>query len=149
MSEIRKEVDRKIVEGRSSREIIDSFDSSEDKEEAEYWIQNTASFADRKRFLPINIILSVLLGFVTLKKIAVLFSLNGFDPLLLFSLVVPCINIYLLREILKFRRMGYQVLAILSIISLVNAENRELPELVVMPCIAALSFFLYWRMFRK
>ena len=149
MRNIRKKVTRDIVEGRSAKEIIASFDSPDDREEAEYWLLNTASLADRKRFFVLNVILSALIGFVTLKKLAVLYSLKGFDPLILFSIVVPCINIYLLREILNYRRMGYQFLAILSVISLVNAENRQMPELIIMPVIAGISFFLYLRMFRK
>jgi hypothetical protein len=149
MRDTRRIVERKIVEGVSPEEIVASFNEPEEKEEAEYWVVNTASLGDRRRFLVLNILLSALLGFVTLKKIMVLFAMGRFDFLMLFSLVVPCINLYLLGEIMKYRRMGYQLLAFLSLLSLVNAENREMPELIIMPCMAALAFFLYHRMFRE
>lgn len=149
MKNVRKIVEKQVAKGISSSEILASFKEEEEKEEAEYWIKNIASLDKRKRYYLLNTLLIAALGFVTLKKLVDIYLLNYVNLLLLFSLVVPVINIYLIKEIVFFRRTGYQMLGILAIISLLNQENRMMPEVIIMPAISLISFFLYYKMFKQ
>lgn len=102
---------------------------------------------DRARFQAVNLVLVLAIGFVTIKKLFYALSPGSLDLFTLLALVVPAINIYLIREILRFRKTGYQFACILFALSLINAENRAFPEIVLVPLVAALSGFLWLRLF--
>ena len=64
-------------------------------------------------------------------------------------LVVPVINMYVLKEILFFRRNGYLFLCVLSALSFVSPENWQFPEFLFVLAMIAISAFLYLKMFPK
>ena len=102
---------------------------------------------DRKTYLVFNLILAVLRSFATAKKQLTALSFSSPDIFLLLELVVPIINIYVLRKILRFQRLGYQFLFVLSCLSLIQPENHHSQELCLIGAMIGLSGFLYKRMF--
>lgn len=134
----------------SRKDIYARLCNSEDKDDLAYFLDNLPEPDVRSRYLYLVYMLAALLAAVTVKKFMMATSgVGGFNTFTLLSLVVPTINIYLIREVLLFHRNGFQFTAILSLISLVNAENRVMPEVVLMPLIALLAGFLFLRMFPK
>ncbi len=134
----------------SRGDIYARLSDSEDRDELAYFLDNLPEPDLRSRYIYLVYILAALLAAVTVRKLIMATSwVGGFNAFSLLSLVVPTINIYLIREVLLFHRNGFQFTAILSLISLVNAENRVMPEVVIMPLTALLAGFLFFRMFPK
>ena len=67
----------------------------------------------------------------------------------LVSLIVPIINMYILKEVFFFKRSGYLFLAILTTLSMVYQENRHFPEILFVLAIIGISSFLYLKLFPK
>ena len=63
------------------------------------------------------------------------------------SLVVPIINIYVLKEILRFHRLGFQYLFVLSCLALLLPENRQPLELFLTLGMIVLSGYLFRTLF--
>ena len=59
------------------------------------------------------------------------------------------INMYILKEVLFFRRGGYLFLCILSTMSLIHQENRHFPEFLFIFAMIAIAAFLYFKLFPK
>ncbi len=81
------------------------------------------------------------------KKLLAAFAFGTLDIYLLLALVVPTINFYILREILRFHRLGFKFLFILSILSLVQPENHHMQEIAILSIMIGLSGYLYKKMF--
>ncbi len=144
---IEKQVEALLEKGLSKEEIKKKLLREGNEGELIYHLKQIPYPEDKKRFKVISYLLLCILLFITLKKLAFVLSFGVFNFYILLLLVVPAINIYLFIKIVKFKRMGYQFLAILSIISLVNAENRQLPEIILIPIMSGLSGYLLWKMF--
>ena len=147
--EVEKKIENLLKQGYSRKNIVRQLKDKTDSSKLLFHINNIPEPSDKARFLLVNMLLLGLLAFITARKVALAFSFGGFDIYSLLSLVVPVINIYIFMEISKFRRIGYQFLSILSVLSLINPENQHVPEVVVLPVMAALSAFLYFKMFPR
>jgi hypothetical protein len=91
-----------------------------------FHLKNSSLPRDRKKIQVINLFLALVLLFITAKKLITAFSFGVLDIFLLLSLVVPMINIYVLREILRFHRIGYQFLFVLSCLSLLQPGRDQI-----------------------
>ncbi len=147
--DIEERIEKLLEEGLSKREVRNRLKSEFDKSELDFFLKNTPYPSDKARYLFLNISLFAVLLVITLKKLYFALSFGQFGMLMLLALVVPTVNLYLLREIMRFRRLGYQFCFILSVLSLINAENRAYPEIILIPIMILLSGFLYWEMFWK
>ncbi len=139
-------VDRLLTQGLSKHEIRNRL-SDHEADGLDFLLSSRPYPEDAARYRLVNWIIILLLAVVTLKKIAIALGYGPMGISTLAGLVVPGINIYILKEISRFRRMGYQFLMIIAPISLINAENRQLPELVFMPVLAMAAGFMFWRLF--
>ena len=142
-------IEEELLAGKNRKTILDNLRQTEDLRKLLFFLNNISQPARRKKYQFFNLLLVVLLTFVTFKKLITAFAFGRFDLFLLISLVVPTINLYLLREILRFRRIGYQFLFVLSILSLLHPENHFLPEATRQIMLIALSGFLYFKIFPK
>jgi len=146
---IEEKIERMLVEGKKRSEIVLELKGKEDPQKLLFYINNISRPADRKKYQILNLALALALTFVTTKKLITAFSFGVLDFFLLVSLVAPVINIYLLREILRFRKIGYQFLFVLSLLSVLHPENHFALEATLLFTIIALSGFLYFTMFPK
>ncbi|RUM87963.1 MAG: hypothetical protein DSZ23_05080 [Thermodesulfatator sp.] len=142
-------IEKLLEKGLSKKEIKRRLKGSVEDSELDFFLKNTPYPQEKQRYLFLNISLFAILLVVTLKKLYFALSFGQFGLVMLMALVVPTVNLYLLREIMRFRRLGYQFCLILSTLSLINAENRAFPEIVLVPLMILLSGFMYWQMFLK
>jgi len=147
--DIETKIEKLLEKGLSKREIKKRLKGKVEDSELDFFLKNTPYPADKARYLFLNISLFAILLVVTLKKLYFALSFGQFGLVMMMALVVPTVNLYLLREIMRFRRLGYQFCCILSALSLINAENRAFPESVLVPMMILLSGLLYWQMFLK
>ncbi len=147
--DVEGQIEKLLKKGLSKREIRARLQGSIEDSELDFFLKNTPYPKDKERYLFLNISLFAILLVITLKKLYFALSFGQFGIVMLLALVVPTVNLYLLREIMRFRRLGYQFCFILSALSLINAENRAFPEIILIPLMIILSGFLYWEMFWK
>lgn len=148
-SQLENTIEQLLLAGKSRKAILDQLRQSENPQKLLFFLNNISHPARRKQYQVVNLVLVALLTFVTFKKLLATFAFGTFDLFLLVSLVVPTINLYLLREILRFRRIGYQFLFVLSLLSLLHPENHFLPEAVMQLTLSLLSGFLYLKIFPR
>ncbi len=131
-----------------SKEKIRALLKGEDQDgELEFYLRNLSYPADRTRYQFVNLSLFFILLFITIKKLYFALSFGQLSIVMLLAMVVPTVNIYILREIMRYRRIGYLFCLVLSAISLVNAENRAFPEIILVPTMVFLSGFLFAKLF--
>ena len=141
--ELEQKVRELLFQGLTKQEVYDRLSTYDNRDELASLMNNLPAPEPRRKYLYLNIMLISMLGIITARKLYSLWGIDTFNIFTLFILVVPTINIYLMRELMLFHRTGFQFTAILCAISLLNAENRMLPEIVFIPLIVALSGFLY------
>ncbi len=146
--ELNDHVDLLLSEGNDRFQIWKRLKSGDNIFRLRHYLNNKALLKDKKTYKYVNILLSLIVLFVTTSKIlGVVYYAKGIFMLVL--LVVPMINMYLLKEIIFFRRNGYLFLCILSALSFIHQENRHFPEFLFVLAMIALSLFLYLKLFPK
>jgi len=145
--ELEQKVRELLFQGLTKQEVYDRLATYDNREELGSLLNNLPAPEPRRKYLYLNIMLISMLGIITARKLYSLWGIDTFNIFTLFILVVPTINIYLMRELMLFHRTGFQFTAILCAVSLLNAENRMLPEIVFIPLIVALSGFLYYKLY--
>ena len=146
--ELTHQVDALLSEGKNRFQIWKRLKNSENTESLRHCLNNKTLLKDKKAYRYLNIFLSLILLFVTTSKI--LLAVDTETGIYFFaSLVVPMINLYILREVLFFRRSGYLFLCILSAISFIHQENRYFPEFLFILAMIAIAAFLYVKLFPK
>ncbi len=144
---LEKDIEKLLAQGMDRNTIREKLKDAADLRTLEFYLETVSSPLDREKFQAVNLLLVLALGFITIKKLFYALSPGSFDLFTLLALVVPTINIYLIREILSYRKTGYQFACVLSALSILNAENRTLPEIVIVPLVTILSGFLWLRIF--
>ncbi|MCF8127831.1 MAG: hypothetical protein K9N10_04910 [Deltaproteobacteria bacterium] len=155
------QVDKLLSEGKSRFHIWKRLKGSEDADALRHTLNNKALLKDKKAYRYLNILLTLILLFVTTSKIlGVALIALGYEPIppglpvpkniyVLVSLIVPMVNMYLLKEVFFFKRSGYMFLALLTTLSLVYPQNRHFPEILFVLAIIGISSFLYLKLFPK
>ncbi len=144
-----KSIDYLLAQGKTKRQVFDLLSEEFSQDSLLFHLNNVPMPRQRRKFRFFNFSLMVLLSYITLKKLIIAYLFKDYAIIMLSSLVVPIINLYLLREIWKFHKIGYQFLAPLSLLALVYSENRVMPDLAIYLLISALSAFLYFKLFPK
>ncbi len=144
---LEKDIEKLLAQGVDRETIRGRLAGMADPNRLDFYLRTISSPREREKFQAVNILLVLALGFVTIKKLFYALSPGSFDLFTLLALVVPTINIYIIREILGYRKTGYQFACVLFALSLLNAENRTLPEIVLIPLVTILSGFLWLRLF--
>jgi hypothetical protein len=145
--ETRKTISVLLMNGKGRKQIYDQLKSQEDPARLAFLLNNEALLKDRKKYQYVNLLTAILLAWLTAIKVLDAMAFGRFDLYWLASLVVPLINLYVLRKILRFQRIGYQFLFVISCLALLRPENRQLPEIMIIVMLLGLSGFLYFKMF--
>ncbi len=140
-------VEELLQKGYSKDKIRQMLKDEDEDGELEFYLKNLAYPADRTRYQFVNLSLFFILLFITLKKLYFALSFGQLSIVMLLAMVVPTVNLYILREIMRYRRIGYLFCMVLSALSLVNAENRAFPEIILVPAMVFLSGFLFAKLF--
>ncbi|MEJ2689813.1 MAG: hypothetical protein P8130_07665 [Deltaproteobacteria bacterium] len=101
----------------------------------------------RRKYRILNYALITILAISTLLKTLVVIKAGSLAPTALAGLVVPVINVYFIRLLLQFRKIGYQFVFLLSILALVYPENRQPVEFALHLLLIIMSGHLYLRLF--
>ncbi len=144
-----KAIESLLQKGKTKKQVLEALSEKFSKQSLIFHINNVALPRYRKQYRFFNFLLIALLLYVTVKKLVIAYLFKNYAIIMLSYLVVPIINLYLLKEIWKFHKIGYQFLAILSLLALVYEENRVMPDLAIYLTISALSAFLYFKLFPK
>ncbi|MEW6428040.1 MAG: hypothetical protein AB1568_08420 [Thermodesulfobacteriota bacterium] len=147
--ETEKKVEELLLQGLTRQQVWKRLVGSERPEKLFFLINNSSLPADRGKIGLLNLGMALVLAFLTFKKLLAAMAFGSIDLFLLLSLVVPVINIYVLREILRFRRIGYQFLFVLSLLSVLQPENHHVPELAMLAVLIAASGIAYLHLFPK
>ena len=150
---LEREVEELLTQGVKKKDIFHKLGTGDEKAKSKvlFYINNMTTPEKKKAYQYINFFLVILLAFITANKliaIFVAFQMTGFMMTLL-NLIVPAVNLHVMREILRFRRLGYQFLVVISILSLLQPENhapREMSIFVILACGAA---YLYFKIYPK
>ena len=146
--ELTHQVDTLLSKGKSRFQIWKQLKNSENAARLRHCLNNKALLKDKKAYKYLNILLALILLFVTISKIVL--AVDTETGIYFFaSLVVPMINMYILKEVLFFQRSGYLFLCILSAISFIHQENRHFPEFLFILAMIAIAVFLYLKLFPK
>ncbi len=146
--ELTSQVDMLLSEGKSRLQIWKRLKNSENPGSLRHCLNNKALLKDKKAYRFLNIFLLLILLFVTISKIVL--AVDTETGVFFFaSLVVPMINLYILKELFFFRRSGYLFLCILSAISFIHPENQHFPEFLFILAMIAIAAFLYFKLFPK
>lgn len=146
---IENEIEKLLQKGKNKAEIWQALKNEKEKTKLLFYLNNKSLPNHRKKYQVVNFFLAAILLFFTTKKLLTSFSFGSLDIFFLLSLVVPVINIYVLREILRFHRSGYQFLFVLSSLSLLQPENHNLQEIIILCLMIGVSGYLYWQMFPR
>lgn len=148
-ADLEKQIELLLQQGKGKEEIYRQLEGQESQSALIFHLNNLSLPADRRKVPVPNLMLSTLLLFITAKKLIGAFAFGVFDLWLLLMLVVPIINIYVLRQILRFRRLGYVFLFVLSVLALLQPENHHPQEALLLLLMSGLSGFLYLRLFPR
>jgi hypothetical protein len=147
--ELTKKVEHLLREGKTKDQVWRNLKGNENHEKLVFQLNDQPTLKNRQTFLLLNLPLAALLLIMTGIKLFAAMSIGQANYLFFLSLVVPMINIYVLKKILRFRRNGYQYLFVLSFLSLFQPENHRLIEIMIIGIMLFLSGFIYLRMFPK
>jgi hypothetical protein len=148
-AELEKQVERLLRQGDGKEKIYQRLEREENRSALIFHLNNLSLPRDRRKYQVLNLVLATLLLFVTSKKLIAAFAFGVLDLWLLLMLVVPIINLFVLRQILRFRRLGYQFLFVLSLLALLQPENHHPQEALLLALMSGLSGFLYLRLFPR
>jgi hypothetical protein len=150
-NELNTQIDMLIAKGNDRFEIWKRLKNKENKVALRHSLNNKALSKDKRRYRYLNIFLSLILLFVTIGKILGVVNDIRFarGMYVLIFLIEPAVNMYILKEIVFFKRTGYQFLFIISVLSLLYQGNREFPAILFTAALILISAFLYMKIFSK
>jgi uncharacterized membrane protein YhaH (DUF805 family) len=148
---LEKEVEELLTQGVKKKDIFRKLGTGDDKAKSKvlFYVNNMTTPEKKNTYQYLNFFLAILLGFITANKLItvfVAFQMTGF-MLTLLNLIVPAVNIHVMREVLRFRRLGYQFLVVISILSMLQPENHAPREMTIFVILACGAAFLYLKIY--
>lgn len=144
-----KQVEQLLLAGESKAAILTRLADGTNRARLLGLLNNKVPLARRRQYMWLNLALCGVLLLVTVRRLLAISAAGHIDFYLLADFIVPTINFYLLREILRFHRNGYFFLAVLTGLGLVYPMNRLLPDLLFHLFIIATAIFLHRQLFPK
>ena len=144
-----EKIDRLLREGKGKSQVWQSLKGSENHGQLLFLLNDQPTLKRRQTYLLLNMPLAAILLIMTCMKLFAAASIGQANLYFFLSLIVPIINIYVLKKILRFQRTGYQYLFVLSVLALFQPENHQFLEVTLLGVMLFLSGFLYLRMFPK
>ncbi len=143
------EIKRLLRKQQSKKEIFAALSTEENKDTLEHMLNNLPTCKRNNKMLPLRIVVIILLILLTVKQFLFVYLHEASSVDLMLGLIGPLIHIYILREILRNHRLGYQVLPLLSILALLRPENRIVPDIYMYITMALFSGLLFLFLFPK
>lgn len=148
-SKLSTDIEQLIRGGKNKARIWQSLRGTENQVELLFLLNDTPTLKNRQAHLLLNLPLAAILLIMTGLKVFAAVGIGQPNLYFFLAMVVPLINIFVLKKILRFRRTGYQYLFVLSFLSLFQPENHRFLEVTLLGVMLFLSGFLYLRMFPK
>ncbi|MFZ5797469.1 MAG: hypothetical protein ACYCYR_00675 [Desulfobulbaceae bacterium] len=146
---LEKQVEQLLLAGEGKKAVLARLGTPANRGRVIAVLNNKTLVARRHQSMWLNLILAGALLYVTLKRLLAISAAGHFDFYLLADFIVPTINFYILREILRFHRMGYQLLVLLTALGLVYEANRVMPDLFIHLAMIGIAIALHLRLFPK
>jgi len=143
------EIKRRLRQQQRKTTIFADLRTEENKDALEHMLNNLPPHKRNKKMLPLRIIIVILLVLLTIKQFLFVYLHEASSVDLMLGLIGPLIHIYILRELLRSHRLGYQMLPLLSILALFRPENRITPDIYMYMVMALLSGLLFLFLFPK
>ena len=149
--ELNSQIDMLLSKGNDRFEIWKRLKAKDNTAALRHYLNNKALLKDKRTYRYLNIFLSLILLFVTIGKIlGVVEDIRLAKGVYIFIfLIEPSVNMYILKEIVFFKRTGYQFLFVISVLSLLYQGNREFPAILFTLAMITISAFLYMKLFSK
>jgi len=147
--ELRTKVENLLRQDKEKQWVWQNLKSTEDREQLLFLLNDLPTKKKRQSFLLLNLALAGILLVMTFLKVFNAIAIGTINIYFFLALVVPIVNIYVLKKILRFRRTGYLYLFVLSGLALFQPENHRFLEVTLLGIMLSLSAFLYLRMFPK
>jgi hypothetical protein len=141
------EIKRQLRQHQSKKDIFAALCTEENKDTLEHMLNNLPTHKRNKKMLPLRIIMLILLILLTTKQFLFVYLHEASSVDLMLGLIGPLIHLYIMREILRNHRLGYQILPLLSILALLRPENRITPDMYMYMTMALLSGLLFLLLF--
>jgi hypothetical protein len=146
---LEKRVEQLLLAGEGKTAILNRLADETDRTRLVSLLNNKTPLRRRHRYMWLNLALSAALLYVTLRRLLAISAAGHFDFYLMADFIVPTINFYVLREIMRFHRTGYLMLAVLTALGLVYPANRMLPDLLVHLGLVGGAVFLLLKLFPR
>lgn len=147
--QLEKEIKIRLKQNLSKKEIYHSLVSEQNRDELLHMLNNLPGEERNKKMLPLRLVLLTLLLLLTIKQFLFVYLHENSSIALMLGLIGPFIHMYIIRELLRNHRLGYQILPILSLLALFRPENRIIPDMFMYMGMALLSGLLYFFLFPK
>ncbi len=148
--EIETQINREMAAGKSRSGIWSGLTGTEEERFKFFFhLNNISPPRLRTKYQYLNLVICIVLAFLTFKKLLAAMAFGRFDIFLLMSLVVPVINLYVLREVMRFHRTGYRFLTILSALALLQPENHQAQEAIILILLIAGGGFMWFSLFPR
>nr|MBF0221177.1 hypothetical protein [Desulfobulbaceae bacterium] len=146
---VEKQVVQELKSGLSRKKVFEKMKGVDDDEEIIYHLNNYGTLANQKKYLVLTLVLVGLVLLVTAKSVFEIVTYGVLDMRTVAALVVPLVNVYILRKLLCFHKNGFRFLFVLTVLSLVHKHNQYGIGLMVSLAMIILSGFLYRKLFAK
>ena len=146
---LEKEIKHWLKQNLSKKEIFRKLRTEQNQEELLHMLNNLPSPDRNQKTLPFRFVLLTLLVLLTIKQFLFVYLHENSSIALMLGLIGPFIHIYIMRELLRGHRLGYQILPILSILAFFRPENRIMPDILMYVSMAMISGVLFFWLFPK
>jgi hypothetical protein len=146
---LEKQVEQLLLAGKDKTAILKQLATDANRARLLAILNNKAILSRRHRYMWFNMALAAALLYMTVKRLLAISAAGHYDFYLLLDFIVPTINFYVLREILRFQRTGYQLLTVLTALALVYPVNRVLPDLLIHLGMIGAAIFLILHLFPR
>lgn len=146
---LEKEIKARLRQNLSNKEIYQSLATEQNSGEVQHMLNNLPAEGLNRKMLPLRIVLLILLLFLIIKQFLFVYIVEQSSVDLTLGLIDPLIHVYLMRELLRNHRLGYQIVPILSVPALLRPENRITLDTYMYTGMALLFGFLYLILFPK
>ena len=146
---LEKQINTLLKQNLSKKEILRKLRTEQNQDELFHMLNNLPSPDRNKKALLLRIFLLILLVLLTIKQFLFVYLYENSSIALMLGLIGPFIHIYIMREILRNHRLGYQILPLLSILALLRPENRIMPDMLMYLTMALISGALFLWLFPK
>lgn len=146
---LEKKIKNLLKQKLSKKKILSELGTEQNQNELLHMLNNLPAPDRNQKLLPLRVFLILLLLLLTIKQFLFVYLHENSSIALMLGLIGPFIHIYIVRELLRGHRLGYQILPLLSILALFRPENRIMPDMLMYLAMALISGVLLLWLFPK